>query len=36
MFTIYKFQSFGEAWFDTVVEFMIENSRLSNNQLRFK
>ena len=36
MFTIYKFQSFWEAWFDTVVEFMIENSRLSNNQLRFK
>lgn len=35
MFTIYKFQSFGEAWFDTVVEFMIESSCLSNTQLRF-
>ena len=35
MFTIYKLQSFWEARFDTVVEFMIESSCLSNTQLRF-
>ena len=35
MFTIYKLQSFWEARFDTVVEFMIESNCLSNTQLRF-